>query len=91
MESNAIAMIKWRTEFDAEQKKRFKEQDKKMAKKLDAQTKNFDIKIKALSTSVQAQLCTNQQNLKQILQDHREYLDQNLATMIQTMRLLSSS
>eukprot|EP00957_Ditylum_brightwellii_P027296 2063637-Ditylum_brightwellii.AAC.1 len=62
-----------------------------MAKKLDAQTKNFDIKIKALSTMVQEQLCTNHQNLQQILQDHREYLDWNLATMIQTMQLLSSS
>eukprot|EP00957_Ditylum_brightwellii_P160898 12250030-Ditylum_brightwellii.AAC.2 len=62
-----------------------------MAKKLDTQTKNFDTKIEALSTSVQEQLCMNQQNLQLILQDHREYLDQNLATMIQTMQLLSSS
>eukprot|EP00957_Ditylum_brightwellii_P064198 4871162-Ditylum_brightwellii.AAC.1 len=91
MESKAIEMVEWHTEFDAEQKKRFKEQDKKMAKKLDAQTKNFDIKIEALSTLVQEQLCTNQQNLQQILQDHREYLDRNLATMIQMMQLLSSS
>eukprot|EP00957_Ditylum_brightwellii_P028011 2115225-Ditylum_brightwellii.AAC.1 len=62
-----------------------------MAKMLDAQTKNFDTKIEALSTSVQEQLCTNQQNLQPILQDRREYLDRNLATMIQTMQLLSSS
>eukprot|EP00957_Ditylum_brightwellii_P039869 3018465-Ditylum_brightwellii.AAC.1 len=91
MESNAIEMVEWRTEFDAEQKKRLKEQVKKMAKKLNAQTQNFDIKIEALSTSVQEQLCTNQQNLQQILQDHWEYLDWNLATMIQTIQLLSSS
>eukprot|EP00957_Ditylum_brightwellii_P039760 3010187-Ditylum_brightwellii.AAC.1 len=60
-------MAEWRTEFDAEQKKCFKEQDKKMARKINAQTKNFDNKIEALSTSVQEQLCMNQQNLQQIL------------------------
>jgi hypothetical protein len=27
METNAIEMAEWRTEFDADQKKRFKEQD----------------------------------------------------------------
>eukprot|EP00957_Ditylum_brightwellii_P186505 14199781-Ditylum_brightwellii.AAC.1 len=91
MESNVIKMVEWHTEFNAEQKKRFKEQDKKMAKKLDAQTKNFDTKIKALSMSVQEQLCTNWQNLQQILQDHSKYLDRNLATLVQTMQLLSSS
>jgi hypothetical protein len=91
MENNAIEMVAWRTEFDADQKKRFKEQDKKMSKKLDEQTVKFDTKIEALSTSVQEQLCTNQQSLQQILQDHREYLDQNLNTMIQTLQLVSST
>eukprot|EP00957_Ditylum_brightwellii_P000950 76206-Ditylum_brightwellii.AAC.1 len=50
-----------------------------MAKKLDAQTKSFDNNIEALSMLVQEQLCTNQQNLHQILQDHRNN-DQMSAT-----------
>eukprot|EP00957_Ditylum_brightwellii_P135689 10347840-Ditylum_brightwellii.AAC.1 len=59
MEKSTTKMAEWRAIFDAEQKKRFKEQAKKMAKKLDAQTQNFDSKMDALATSAQEQLSTN--------------------------------
>eukprot|EP00957_Ditylum_brightwellii_P078762 5988633-Ditylum_brightwellii.AAC.1 len=38
IEAKSNELEEWRTSFDADQKKRYKEQDKKMAKKLDAQT-----------------------------------------------------
>eukprot|EP00957_Ditylum_brightwellii_P193836 14760360-Ditylum_brightwellii.AAC.1 len=50
----------WRVNFDANQQLRFREQDKKMAKKLDAQSQKFDVKMKSLANSVQQQLITHQ-------------------------------
>eukprot|EP00957_Ditylum_brightwellii_P091465 6964776-Ditylum_brightwellii.AAC.1 len=69
MEKSTTKMAEWRTTFDAKQKKRFKEQDKIMAKKLDAQTQNFDSKMDALAASVQEQLSTNQNSLQQLMQE----------------------
>eukprot|EP00957_Ditylum_brightwellii_P044172 3351475-Ditylum_brightwellii.AAC.1 len=59
MENRAMEMAEWRVTFDADQKKQFKEQDKKMTKQLDTQSKNFDNKMDALATSLQDQLSTN--------------------------------
>eukprot|EP00957_Ditylum_brightwellii_P025012 1892637-Ditylum_brightwellii.AAC.1 len=56
--------------FNADQQKQFCEQDKKMTKKLDAQSKQFDNKIDSLATSVQQQLTTNQSNTQQLLKEH---------------------
>eukprot|EP00957_Ditylum_brightwellii_P173460 13206694-Ditylum_brightwellii.AAC.1 len=64
MENRATEMAEWHVTFDADQKKRFKEQDKKMTKQLDTQSKNFDNKMDALATSLQDHLGTNQQSLK---------------------------
>eukprot|EP00957_Ditylum_brightwellii_P134035 10219313-Ditylum_brightwellii.AAC.1 len=63
MENRATEMAEWCITFDADQQKQFKEQDKKMTKQLDTQTKNFDNKMDALATSLQDQLSTNQQRL----------------------------
>eukprot|EP00957_Ditylum_brightwellii_P108684 8289905-Ditylum_brightwellii.AAC.1 len=46
-----------------------------MAKKLDAQTQNFDSKMDALAMSVLEQLSTNQHSLQQMMQEHRNHLD----------------
>eukprot|EP00957_Ditylum_brightwellii_P199644 15219633-Ditylum_brightwellii.AAC.1 len=69
MEKSATEMANWHINFDAEQKKRFKEQDEKMTKKLDTQTLNFDNKMDALAISVQEQLSTNQNSLQQMMQE----------------------
>eukprot|EP00957_Ditylum_brightwellii_P202827 15331961-Ditylum_brightwellii.AAC.1 len=50
----------WRVNFNADQQLRCHEQDKKMAKKLDAQSQKFDVKMENLANSVQQQLTTHQ-------------------------------
>eukprot|EP00957_Ditylum_brightwellii_P046777 3549932-Ditylum_brightwellii.AAC.1 len=74
MENRATEIAEWRVTFNADQKEGFKEQDKKMTKQLDTQTKKFDNKMDALATSLQDQLSTNQQSLKQMMHDQKEYL-----------------
>eukprot|EP00957_Ditylum_brightwellii_P116328 8873060-Ditylum_brightwellii.AAC.1 len=74
MENRAMEMAEWHITFDADQQKRFKEQDKKMTKQLDTQSKNFGNKMDALATSLQDQLSTTQQSLKQMMHDQKEYL-----------------
>eukprot|EP00957_Ditylum_brightwellii_P142915 10888864-Ditylum_brightwellii.AAC.1 len=74
MENRATEMAEWRVTFNADHKERFKEQDKKIPKQLDTQTKNFDNKMVILATSLQDQLSTNQQSLKQMMHDQKEYL-----------------
>eukprot|EP00957_Ditylum_brightwellii_P102049 7778158-Ditylum_brightwellii.AAC.1 len=86
MEKSATEMAKWRTTFDAKQKKRFKEQDKKMTKKLDAQTLNFDNKMAVLATSVQEQLSTNQNSLQQMMQEHCNHLDAKIIMLLGSLQ-----
>eukprot|EP00957_Ditylum_brightwellii_P160023 12180952-Ditylum_brightwellii.AAC.1 len=51
MESKAKELEEWHTTFDADQQKWFREQDKKMTKKLDTQSNKIDNKIDSLATS----------------------------------------
>eukprot|EP00957_Ditylum_brightwellii_P084250 6406009-Ditylum_brightwellii.AAC.1 len=57
----------WQVNFDADQEQRFHEQDKKIAKKLDAQSEKFDDKMESLANPVQQQLTTHQSSTKQMM------------------------
>eukprot|EP00957_Ditylum_brightwellii_P039813 3014247-Ditylum_brightwellii.AAC.1 len=85
MENRATEMAEWCITFNADQKKRFKEQDKKMTKQLDIQSNNVDNKMDALATSLQDQLSTNQQSLKQMMHDQEEHLVSNLNLLLGTL------
>eukprot|EP00957_Ditylum_brightwellii_P209120 15360447-Ditylum_brightwellii.AAC.1 len=83
-------MVEWHIAFDAEQKKQFKEQDKKMTKKVDAQSRNFDSKMDAIATSLQDQLSINQQSLQQMMHNQREYLTSNLKLLLGSLQKTSA-
>ena len=68
----------WHVNFNADQQLRFHEQDKKMTKKLDAQSQKFDVNMESLANSVQQQLTTHQSNTEQMMTAHREYIDASL-------------
>eukprot|EP00957_Ditylum_brightwellii_P052218 3959602-Ditylum_brightwellii.AAC.1 len=67
MEEKATKLDKWHLNFDAEQKKQFCEQDRKITKKLDAQTMSIDSKINKLAISMQKQISTNQLDIQQMM------------------------
>eukprot|EP00957_Ditylum_brightwellii_P132734 10121708-Ditylum_brightwellii.AAC.1 len=51
MEQKSRELDKWRQNFNAEQKKHSRKQDKKITKQLDSQTQNIDSKITELANS----------------------------------------
>jgi len=65
----------WRVNFDTDQEQRFCKQDKKMAKKLVAQSEKFDDKMEGLANSIQQQLTTHQSSTKQMMTAQHEQID----------------
>eukprot|EP00957_Ditylum_brightwellii_P072987 5546356-Ditylum_brightwellii.AAC.1 len=49
-----------------------------MAKKLDAQSQKFDVKLESLANSDQQQLTTHQSNTEQMMTAHRKHIDASL-------------
>eukprot|EP00957_Ditylum_brightwellii_P125698 9581416-Ditylum_brightwellii.AAC.1 len=82
MEEKASELEECRLNFDTEQKHQFREQDKKLTKKLDAQTPSIDSKINKLTTSIQEQMCNNQYVIQQMMQKQREYIDEHIKTLM---------
>eukprot|EP00957_Ditylum_brightwellii_P001535 119635-Ditylum_brightwellii.AAC.1 len=91
MEKSATEMAEWRINFDAKQKKRFKEEDKKMTKKLDAQILNFDNKMDALAISVQEQLSTNQNSPQQMMQEQHNHLDAKIIVLLGSIKSMHAT
>eukprot|EP00957_Ditylum_brightwellii_P092850 7068773-Ditylum_brightwellii.AAC.1 len=91
IESKATELEEWRITFDADQQKWFCEQDKKITKKLDAQSNQFDNKIDSLATLVQQQLTANQSNTQQLLKEQCDYLDSTLTLLLESIKNMSST
>jgi hypothetical protein len=76
-------MEEWRIAFDAEQKKRFRDQEKKISKKIDA-------KISDLSSAMDAKLQAHQDQSLQMQKKNETYMTDNFAKIFSFMSNLKT-
>eukprot|EP00957_Ditylum_brightwellii_P084949 6459608-Ditylum_brightwellii.AAC.1 len=82
LDQKSTELEEWRTNFNADQKKRFCDGDKKLAKKLDTQTQSLDTKISELSESMNKKMSTQQDSTHQLLCDMQTSFDMHLQSLM---------
>eukprot|EP00957_Ditylum_brightwellii_P065938 5000499-Ditylum_brightwellii.AAC.1 len=64
---------------------------KTLSTKLNAQTESIDTKVNEFATSMQEQMCSNQHDIQQMMQEQKEYIDKHLQMLMGSIQLCMSS